>query len=99
MAMLGHPVAALAVFLLFCALLVGRLHDDASRGSCDTTWLYEGYETVTLPPELAGFHHARYRLIRFADRDPALAIGVTYDSGNRFMRCGGLTAQWGHVSD
>ena len=71
---LWSRIAAAAAVAVF-ALLIDRLRSDLSTPSqCDTTYLYEGYERVHLPPALSG-RHLRYRLFRFIDGDPQLAQG------------------------
>lgn len=55
-----------AVWAALAGLLLHRLVHDAlllQRPSCDTTYIYEGYEQV----EMAG--RGRYRLIKFVDGD------------------------------
>jgi hypothetical protein len=78
----GGGVAGLVrVFLSIGSFIVGvaLLHvwSAASRPAvCDTTYIYEGYKAVDLPSQLATAG-PRYKLIAWADGDPALNTGAS----------------------
>ena len=56
-------------------LLAHRLVRNASqRSSCETTYIYEGYETVGLPASVTDAHPL-YRLVRYVDHDPRHTTG------------------------
>ena len=49
---------------------------EVQRASiCDTTYIYEGYANVELPPDI-GIAFPRYKLVRWADNAPQLQHGM-----------------------
>jgi hypothetical protein len=75
-------VASLALLLAVHLATVGM-----QPTTCDTTYLWEGYAPAVLPPALA-VSHPRYRLVRYADKDPKLRNGTSIhgyaDAGSCF---------------
>lgn len=58
-------------------LVLGAHHNWrqlAKPSACETTYIYEGYGPAELPPEVA-LAFPRYKLITWADRDPAQRKG------------------------
>jgi len=64
------PVALIALI----AAVHHTLSEVSRTAACETTYIYEGYEPVELPQHVASLF-PQYRLVRYADRDPALQQG------------------------
>lgn len=53
---------------LTCAVLWYTLVDFGRPHACETTYIWEGYEVISIP----ALQNSRYSLVRYVDKDPSL---------------------------